>query len=138
MAVSMPESEAKPMLGAYYQSWSAQCVWWPDVYCDLSKVSSYVDQVFISFASPSNDYNPNNANCLGTQFPTPDPKALKLSLQKLRQSNPNVQVFLSVGGATFPFPSSRMSQSKIQGILKYIDQYDLDGIDLDYENEPGC
>jgi GH18 family chitinase len=31
-----------------------------------------------------------------------------------------------------------MSQDKIQGILKYVDQYDLDGIDLDYENDPGC
>ena len=31
-----------------------------------------------------------------------------------------------------------MSRDKIQGILKFIDQYDLDGIDLDYENEPGC
>ena len=48
-------------------------------------------------------------------------------------------MILSVGGATFRFPSSRMSQDKIEGILKFVDQYDLDGIDLDYKNDnPGC
>ena len=31
-----------------------------------------------------------------------------------------------------------MTDDKIQGILKYVEQYDLDGIDLDYENSPGC
>lgn len=44
---------------------------------------------------------------------------------------------MSVGGGTYPFPT-RMSQDKIQGIIKYVDQYELDGIDLDYENNPKC
>jgi len=58
---------------------------------------------------------------LGTQFPTGDPKAFQLSLNTLRQKSPNVKVFLSVGGATYQFPSTGMAQDKIEGILKYID-----------------
>jgi hypothetical protein len=34
-------------------------------------------------------------------------------VQKLKEKNPNVKVILSVGGATFPFPSGRMSKNKI-------------------------
>ena len=112
-------------------------MWWPEVYCDLGNVAAYIDNIFLSFASPTNTYDASNANCLGTQFPTPNPADLKLSLSKLKQKNPNAKVFLSVGGATFPFPS-KMPADKIQGIFKYVDQYDLDGIDLDYENSPGC
>ena len=75
---------AAPTLGGYYQTWSAQCVWWPDVYCDLANVASYMDNIFLSFASPTNNYDASNANCLGTQFPTPNPKDLTLSITKLR------------------------------------------------------
>ena len=84
MGYATDSASATPEIGAYYQSWSANCVWWPDVYCDLANVSPYVNNIFLSFASPTNQYDASNANCLGLQFPTPDPKALQLSISKLR------------------------------------------------------
>lgn len=134
------KTSKKPPIGGYYQTWSTSCPSWDPKtgYCDLANVSPFINQVFISFADPKRTtFNENNANCLGTLFPTTDPGFLKRSVQKLREKNPDVKVFLSVGGATFKFPS-RMSSTQIQSIIKYVEFYGLDGIDLDYENKPGC
>jgi len=58
---------------------------------------------------------------LGCWTLTGDPKAFELSLNTLRQKSPNVKVFLSVGGATYQFPSTGIAEDKIEGIVKYID-----------------
>jgi len=55
----------------------------------------------------------------------------------LKQNNPNAKVYLSVGGATYPFPY-RMSSDQIQAIIQYVDFFNLDGIDIDYENKGDC
>lgn len=123
LAASSSESHtasAAPTLSGYYQTLSAKCKWWPENYCDLGDVAGYIDNVYISFASPFYDYDPNFANSLGTEFPTSAPACLKLSIYKLRQKNPGAKVFLSVGGAAYWFPS-KMPENKIEGILKYVD-----------------
>lgn len=61
----------------------------------------------------------------------------KRSVEALRVKNPNVEIFVSVGGATFPFPD-RMSTPVIQGLMQFCNDNNLDGIDLDYENDPNC
>jgi len=70
-------------------------------------------------------------------FPDTRPEVLKRSIKELRAKNPKVKLYLSVGGATYKFPS-RMSKAQIDAQLKYCDFYGLDGIDLDYENSPAC
>jgi len=62
---------------------------------------------------------------------------MKNSVKKLREKNPNVGIFISVGGATYPFPE-KMTKETILDIIKYCDEFDLDGIDIDLENEAVC
>jgi len=96
----------KRSVGGYYQTWSATCTWGSDPTCDLSNVSPYVDQVFIAFSHPAKTaFDTTDANCLGTMFPDTRPDTLKASIKKLRAKNPNVKLYLSVGGATFKFPN---------------------------------
>jgi len=70
-------------------------------------------------------------------FTNSKPEALHNSVKNLRAKNPNVKIYLSVGGASYKFPD-RMTKAQIDAQLKYVDFYGLDGIDLDYENHPGC
>jgi len=70
-------------------------------------------------------------------FPDKRPEVLKRSINNLRAKNPNVKLYLSVGGATYKFPA-KMSKAQIDAQIKYVDFYGLDGIDLDYENSPAC
>ena len=56
---------AKPQLGGYYQTWSATCVWSPQVYCDLADVNTKFDNVYLSFGDPQRPYDSTNANSIG-------------------------------------------------------------------------
>jgi len=38
-------------------------------------------------------------------FPDKTPKYMKTSISMIKDKNPNAKVFLSVGGATYPFPA---------------------------------
>ena len=67
---------AKPLLGGYYQTWSATCVWSPEVYCDLADVDTKFDNIFLSFADPQRTYDASDANSIGIQLPATDPAAL--------------------------------------------------------------
>lgn len=127
-----------PSLGGYFQTWSSQCTWDANSHCDLANVSNAINQIFLAFASPIQaEWDPTKVNCIGTQWAIQDPEALKRTMKMLRSKNPTVEVFVSVGGATYPFPA-KMSQDVIQAYIKWISFYDMDGIDLDFENEPGC
>lgn len=103
----------------------------------MADIVPYVDQVFLSFADPNLVYVANDPNSIGLQFNNNMTGTFKRSVEALRVKNPNVEIFVSVGGATFPFPD-RMSTPVIQGLMQFCNDNNLDGIDLDYENDPNC
>jgi len=45
-------------------------------------------------------------------FPDKRPEVLKRSIKNLREKNPTVKIYLSVGGATYKFPA-KMSKAQI-------------------------
>lgn len=57
------------------------------------------------------------------------PTVVRDSIALLKQRNPGVKVLIAVGGATY----TNFKQMNAAGIAKFVEEFGLDGVDLDYE-----
>ena len=133
---SIPEStisNGNLSIGGYYQSWSAK---WATKGSDhtLAQIPSYVSYILVSFATPSMSYTRGQNTFSGTglqfscEFPT-----VKEAIAIAHQNNPNQKFILSVGGATYQW-----TNPNYEGIAALMTDLGLDGVDIDFENDPSC
>lgn len=120
----------KPPIGTYYQSWSAPWASSGESH-DLSKITSPINIVYISFCSADCNYvkGSNTFTGTGIQFSS-DFSVVKKAIEILRKKG--IIVMLSVGGATYPF-----NVYKPKNVADLCNDLGCNGIDIDWEDEHG-
>jgi chitinase len=63
-----------------------------------------------------------------------DPGVIKGAIALLKQRNPATKVLIAVGGATYP----NWGQLDVAAITRFVEDWGLDGVDIDFEAEAGC
>jgi len=117
----------------YFETWAASYATNALDY-SLSRVPSYVSTINLAFAKPDATYTAGSLNLSGTGI------EVAINGFTLRDSialahTKGQKVLLSVGGATY----SNFGQINIPALANIVKDFNLDGIDLDYEaNTSGC
>lgn len=121
-------------IGGYFESWSAS---WAGKGEDhqLAKLAPYISTVLLAFASPKASYTKNSFTGTGLSFSS-EFDIIKEAIKIFKSKNPNRRIFLSVGGATYPF--NGISEENYQAIKNLVIDLGLDGVDIDFEEEPMC
>jgi len=126
---SSPET-SKKVIG-YYAAWSAYSGFTPDK-IDASKLT----HINYAFANISSDLK------ITLGYPDKDPANFKL-LQSLKETNPNLNTLISLGGWTW---SGKISDAALtdasrttfaNSCVDFIIQYGFDGVDIDWEYPVG-
>jgi chitinase len=119
----------------YYQSWSDS---WKANGADtvLAHLPAYVNVVNLSFMEPNASYAAGSISLGGTGLSFPyDGPTLRDAVKALHAAHPGTRVLVSVGGATYPSWSSFNPQA----VAAFVNDFGLDGVDLDYEpSNAGC
>jgi mannan endo-1,4-beta-mannosidase len=120
----------KSPIGTYYQSWSAPWASTGEAH-DLSKISSPINIVYISFCSADSGYIKGSNSFAGTgiQFSS-EFGVIKKAVEILRKRG--VIVMLSVGGATYPFTTYNA-----KNVADLCNDLGCNGVDIDWEDEHG-
>lgn len=116
----------------YFQSWSDK---WASKGKDthLANLPEYVNVVMLAFAKPDMNYTGNlNLQGTGLEF-SYDGKVLKEAIDYLKEQNPDTKVIISVGGQTY----TNWANMNYKNIAKFLKDFNLDGVDLDYEPAGG-
>lgn len=132
----LPPSPPGPawQYGAYYESWTDP---WKGTAAThrLATLPSYVNIVYLSFMLPDATYSGGVTwSGTGLQFSS-DAAVVKGAIALLKQRNPGTKVLIAVGGASY------MAWDKMNtaAIKRFIDEFGLDGVDIDYEpTNAGC
>lgn len=117
---------------AYFQSWSDR---WSSTGegTDLANLPAYINVVILSFVKPDMVYKGGlNFRTTGLEF-SYEGEVLKEAIELLRERNPHTRILVSVGGATY----TNWRQLNADGIAKLVNDFKLDGIDIDYEPSDG-
>lgn len=118
----------------YFETWKD--AWASDAaHTQLAQVPTYVNYVMLAFAKPDADYTPGSLDFTesGLEFGYSG-QMIKDAVTNLRAANPTVKILLSVGGATY----SNWDELNTTAIANIIKDLGLDGVDIDYEVDPGC
>ncbi|NNM59671.1 MAG: glycoside hydrolase family 18 protein, partial [Legionellales bacterium] len=118
----------------YFETWSD--AWAADAaHTELAQVPTYINYVMLSFMKPDAKYVAGSLDFTdtGLQFGYSG-QMLKDAVNALKTANPNVKIILSVGGATYP----NWDSLNTQAIVDIVKDFGLDGVDIDYEVDPGC
>ncbi|WP_105616692.1 cellulose binding domain-containing protein [Vallitalea okinawensis] len=116
----------------YFQSWSDK---WASNGADthLANLPKYVNVVMLAFGKPDMTYNGNlNLTGTGLEF-SYDGSVLKEAIDTLKSSNPNTKVILSIGGLTY----TNWENINYDAIGRLVKDFNMDGVDLDYEPAGG-
>jgi chitinase len=135
-ALSQPAHPAAKPTGtfaAYFESWLSHANDRFDA--DLVSVPKPVTIVLLAFIRPDAQYSGNLLLAgTGLEF-NYSGATLRNSLAELRRRNPGIKIFVSVGGVTY----TKWDRLNAQGLARFVDDFGLDGIDVDFEPEdPGC
>ena len=120
-------------ISGYFQSWTFKST--PSGMEDsLSQIPSYVSRVFVAFASPVLTYTKglNSFAGRGVYFSSSF-EVVKEAIALAHQQNEDKKFLLSVGGATYPWKNQNY-----QTMVDLMMDLGLDGIDIDFENQPSC
>ncbi|ACL57964.1 glycosyl hydrolase family 18 protein [Methylobacterium nodulans] len=122
-------------LATYYATWSAEAGPISGLDDKLAGVPSGVTEVLIAFMKPDAIYS-GNLDLAGTGIEVPySGPVLKASLEALRARIPGIKVLVSVGGEQY----ANWSRFNPGAIRRFIEDFGLDGIDLDFEpTAPSC
>ncbi|MDR6225723.1 glycoside hydrolase family 18 protein [Desmospora profundinema] len=116
----------------YYESWSEPVVSDPEE-APLANLPSSHNVVMLAFVKPDIQYRGNHdLGGTGLQF-SYDGKTLAEAIQLLKQRNPETKVIASVGGLNY----TNWENINYSDMKRFVDDFDLDGIDLDYEPSTG-
>ncbi|GAA0736124.1 cellulose binding domain-containing protein [Clostridium oceanicum] len=136
VSVSYEELESNEnIFCGYFPSWKEHWVSSGDL-TDLANLPSYVNRVILAFAKPDMIYNGDyDISKTGLEFPY-DATVLKEAIIYLKKKNPETNVLLSVGGATYV----NWKGFNEKDIARFVKDFNLDGVDIDYEpnREWGC
>ncbi len=116
----------------YFQSWSDK---WASSGKDthLANLPKYVNMVMLAFAKPDMNYNGNlDLKGTGLEF-SYNGQVLKEAIEHLKKNNPDTKVIISIGGLTY----TNWANMNFEGIEKFIKDFGLDGVDIDYEPAGG-
>jgi chitinase len=121
---------AKHAFGAYFESWAET---WSNP--SLPAIPCWVSYLYLSFAMPGMSYAAGSMDLTGTglQFPYNGP-TLASHIQQLKANNTAIKVILSVGGSGY----TDWSSTNYTAIGNLVQDFDLDGVDIDYEVQPTC
>ena len=126
-------SDKNLTIEGYYQSWSSTRV---DDHTKLgfANLPSYISKIYFSFGNPNLNYIKGSNTFLNTglEFPS-DFDFIKKGIDYAKNRNPNLKFILSVGGATYPWTNPNYSN-----LIDFINDLNIDGIDIDYENHSIC
>jgi len=120
-------------IGGYYASWSAAWASTGQAHT-LSQIPSWVNRVLVAFAIPNMTYQKGSNSLSGTglQFSS-DFSIVQAAIALAHKNNPNQKFILSVGGATYPW-----ANPNYQAIINLMVDLGLDGVDIDFEDQPQC
>ena len=129
-------SITEPITLAYYPSWNDD---WanPGKNSKLREVPSYVNTIFLSFALPNMRYTKGSYDLSGTGIQSQTGGQLHESIRAL--NNKGIRVILSVGGenywngATEDNPNAAPFDIRYNEIKDFVDDFEIAGIDWDYE-----
>ena len=131
MSLLKTKLSGKSGIGVYFQSWSSN---WSSSgsSLDLSKISSPINIVYLSFVNPSCNYvkGSNVLSGTGLDFSS-DFNVVKDAINILK--NKGIIVMLSVGGATYSFNTINYNN-----IVNLMNDIGADGIDIDWEDSAGA
>jgi len=121
-------------IGGYFQSWTSIYTMKEEEF-GLANIPSYITRIYISFANPNLIYvkGSNTFSNTGLDFSV-NFSLVKNAITFAKNKNPKQKFILSVGGATYPWTSN----TRYQDIIDLINDLNLDGIDIDYENQTYC
>ncbi|NQX81057.1 MAG: hypothetical protein HRT66_03550 [Flavobacteriaceae bacterium] len=127
----------KPITLAYFPCWRES---WPSEFGNskLREIPSYVNTIFLSFAKPNMRYEKGSYDISATGIQTPyGGFTLLESINAL--NNKGIKVILSVGGETYwvgglaETPNADCFDINYQHIKDFLDDFNIAGIDWDYE-----
>jgi len=118
----------------YFQSWSETG---SGATSGLAKTKTSYNLVNLAFMRPDNTYSSTadiSEATTGLQFPY-DGASLKSAIAELRTRNPEVLIFVSVGGSSY----TNWGALAASNVAKFVKDFELDGVDIDYEPpNPDC
>ena len=134
-AASAAPAPRPPHLAVYYATWSAKVGQSSGLDDRLVDLPSGVTQVLLAFMRPDARYG-GHLELAGTGLELPYPgSVLKASVEALRARNPAVKILISVGGEQY----ANWNQFDPGTMRRLIEDFALDGIDLDFEpSSPNC
>lgn len=117
------------MYVGYFESWAENKNAETPEETKLANLPPYVTHVMLSFMKPDTTYT-SGVTFEGTGLIfRASAQVIKGAIQMLKQRNPGVKVLISIGGATY----ENFEALNAPGIGAFVQEFDLDGIDLDFE-----
>jgi chitinase len=127
------ESGAGRMFAVYFESWISETHNGLDN--DLVNVPKSVTHLMLAFMSPDAQYA-GNFQLAGTGLDfNYSGSVLRDSIRALRARNPNIKIFVSVGGEDHP----NWDELNASRVAHFVRDFGIDGVDIDFEpSNPGC
>lgn len=121
------------IFAGYFESWTSNAH--AGVDRDLINIPAGVTIVMLAFMKPDARYS-GDLRLAGTGLEFDySGSVLRASILQLRQRNPAVKLFVSVGGEHY----TNWSRFNAQEIARFVQDFQLDGVDLDFEpRTAGC
>ena len=122
------DTKADKLYVGYYPTWTSSSLTNGKIN-DIANLPAYVNVLILAFMKPDSRYLGNlNFAGTGVQF-TYSGSAFKDSVSTLKKKHPNTKVLVAVGGATY----ANWSGLNETAIVKFVKDFGLDGVDVDYE-----
>jgi chitinase len=130
---STVRADPEYIFAAYFESWISDD--YTEFDTDLINIPTSVTVVMLAFMKPDAQYPGNlQLDRTGLEFKYSG-SILYKSIVELRQRNPGVKIFVSVGGQTY----ANWNNMNTQAIARFVQDFRLDGVDVDFEMpDPGC
>ena len=121
-----PDQASEKILGYYFTTWSETSESDDPSQSVLAKIPASINLLMLAFAKPGAVYKGDgDLEKTGLDY---DSDVLKGALHLLRVRNPKLKILLSIGGW-----GAHWNKVNYADIARLVSDYELDGVDVDYE-----